>query len=121
MAHKQKDTSKDYIYLFEYLGGQPSNHGIHELATPSRHSTMVAHCLVVSYTTFSPLLIVLTMSGYFLLPTPIVANSFYFQKWSVLCCPDFPLVSYRYQRQSRNTCCTGGKGNKKKRKVEYVY
>ena len=28
--------------------------------------------------------------GYFLLPTPTVANSFYFRKWSVLCCPDFP-------------------------------
>ena len=28
--------------------------------------------------------------GCFLLPTPTVANSFYFRKWSVLCCPDFP-------------------------------
>ena len=31
--------------------------------------------------------------GYFLLPSPTVTNSFHFQKWSALCCPDFPLVS----------------------------
>ena len=31
--------------------------------------------------------------GCFLLPSPAVANCFYFQKWSTLCCPDFPLVS----------------------------
>jgi len=31
--------------------------------------------------------------GNFLLPYPTVANCFYFQKWSALCCPDFPLVS----------------------------
>ena len=30
--------------------------------------------------------------GYFLLPSPTVTNSFHFQKWSALCCPDFPLV-----------------------------
>ncbi len=30
--------------------------------------------------------------GYFLLPYPTVANSFYFRKWSALRCPDFPLV-----------------------------
>lgn len=30
--------------------------------------------------------------GYFLLPSPIVTNSFYFRKWSALCCPDFPLA-----------------------------
>ena len=29
--------------------------------------------------------------GYFLLPTPTVTNCFHFQKWSTLCCPDFPL------------------------------
>ena len=32
-----------------------SNDGIHELAVPSRHSLMITHQLVVSYTTFSPL------------------------------------------------------------------
>ena len=36
-------------------GGQPSDDGIHELAAPSRHSPMITHRLVVSYTTFSPL------------------------------------------------------------------
>lgn len=41
--------------------------------------------------------------GYFLLPSPIVTNSFYFRKWSALCCPDFPLAPQRCQRQSQNT------------------
>ena len=31
--------------------------------------------------------------GRSLLPSPTVANSFHFQKWGVLCCPDFPLAS----------------------------
>ena len=30
--------------------------------------------------------------GCFLLPAPTVTNSFYFRKWSALCCPDFPLA-----------------------------
>jgi len=30
--------------------------------------------------------------GRSLLPAPTVTNSFYFQKWSALCCPDFPLA-----------------------------
>ena len=30
--------------------------------------------------------------GCFLLPTPAVADSFYFRKWGSLCCPDFPLL-----------------------------
>ena len=34
---------------------QPSNDGIHELATSRRHSPTIARRLVVSYTTFSPL------------------------------------------------------------------
>ena len=34
----------------------------------------------------------LNCGGYFLLPYPTVANSFYFRKWSALRCPDFPLV-----------------------------
>ena len=37
-------------------GGPPSHgDGLHELASSSRNSTTVARCLVVSYTTFSPL------------------------------------------------------------------
>ena len=32
------------------------------------------------------------MGGYFLLPYPTVTNSWHFHQWSVLCCPDFPLV-----------------------------
>ena len=30
--------------------------------------------------------------GYFLLPDPAVTNCWHFHQWSVLCCPDFPLV-----------------------------
>ena len=30
--------------------------------------------------------------GHSLLPSPTVTNSFYFRKWSALCCPDFPLA-----------------------------
>ena len=77
-------------------GGQPSDDGIRELAAPSRHSPMITHRLVVSYTTFSPL----PYGGYFLLPSPTVTNSFHFQKWGTLCCPDFPLVPKRHQRQT---------------------
>ena len=69
----------------------PIDDGIHELAAPRRHSPPIARRLVVSYTTFSPLLQTI-WSGRSLLPDPAVANSFYFRKWSVLCCPDFPLV-----------------------------
>ena len=70
--------------------GTPSNDGIHELAAPRWYSPMIAHRLVVSYTTFSPLPHT-RRGGYFLLPTPAVADSFYFRKWGSLCCPDFPL------------------------------
>ena len=39
-------------------------------------------------------LLTLTLAGgYFLLPTPAVTNSFYFRKWDVLYCPDFPPVN----------------------------
>ena len=34
----------------------------------------------------------LSGGGCFLLPSSAVANSFHFQKWSTLCCPDFPLA-----------------------------
>ena len=71
--------------------GTPSNDGLHELAAPRWYSPMIAHRLVVSYTTFSPLPHT-RRGGYFLLPTPAVADSFYFRKWGSLCCPDFPLL-----------------------------
>ena len=38
--------------------------------------------------------------GCFLLPCPAVADSFYFQKWGVLCCPDFPLAPSWRKRQA---------------------
>ena len=38
--------------------------------------------------------------GRSLLPYPAVTNCFYFQKWGVLCCPDFPLAPKRHQRQT---------------------
>ena len=76
-------------------GGQPSDDGIHELAAPSRHSPMITHRLVVSYTSFSPLPCTpKRQSGHSLLPAPTVTNSFHFQKWGTLCCPDFPPVPY---------------------------
>ena len=70
--------------------GTPSDDGIHELAAPRWYSPMITHRLVVSYTTFSPLPHT-RHGGCFLLPTPAVADSFYFRKWGSLCCPDFPL------------------------------
>ena len=80
--------------------GQPSNNGLHELAASRWHSPIVTNRLVVSYTTFSPLLLArnpfkkraASKSGYFLLSFPTVTNSFYIRKWSVLRCPDFPLI-----------------------------
>ena len=53
---------------------------------------MVTHWLVVSYTTFSPLLP--QGGGRSLLPKPAVTDSFYFRKWRALCCPDFPLADF---------------------------
>ena len=38
--------------------------------------------------------------GHSLLPSPTVTNSFHFQKWGTLCCPDFPLVPEWHQRQT---------------------
>lgn len=82
-------------------GGRPSINGIRELAASSRNSRYVTIPLVVSYTTFSPLprrdltrkpVSIPIYGGCFLLSTPTVTNSFYFQKWSILCCPDFPLA-----------------------------
>lgn len=69
----------------------PSICGIHELTAPRWHSLTITRQLVVSYTTFSPLPHT-RRGGYFLLPTPAVADSFYFRKWGSLCCPDFPLL-----------------------------
>lgn len=58
----------------------PSICGIHELTAPRWHSLTITRQLVVSYTTFSPLLSPTVGigggSGYFLLPTPTVTNSF---------------------------------------------
>ena len=57
-----------------FRAGNPKHDdGILELAAPSRHSTLVTKCLVVSYTTFSPLPPkaydkVKMGGGYFLLP-----------------------------------------------------
>ena len=65
------------------------NDGLHELAASSWHSPTITRRLVVSYTTFSPLPPT-GNGGRSLLPKPTVTNSFYFRKWSSLCCPDFP-------------------------------
>ena len=40
------------------------------------------------------------MGGHSLLPYPTVTNSWHFHQWSVLCCPDFPLVPHGHQRQT---------------------
>jgi hypothetical protein len=67
-------------------------------------------------------LLTLTLSGgHSLLPTPAVANSFYFRKWGALCCPDFPPViavqnpmqdnAYEDQRQT-GTLLSACKSNK---------
>ena len=87
----------------EHSGGLPSHvDGLHELAASSGNSPTVTRRLVVSYTTFSPLPHTIAngrnrslalRGGYFLLPSPTVTSCFYFQKWSALRCPDFPLAS----------------------------
>jgi len=41
--------------------------------------------------------------GCFLLPSPTVAGSFHFQKWSALRCPDFPLALLRMPATGRGT------------------
>ena len=47
--------------------------------------------------------------GHSLLPYPTVANCFYFQKWSALCCPDFPPVSSFHSPRGRRGQETSGK------------
>ena len=87
-------------YLTASSGGQPwHGDGIHELAASRRYSSPITRRLVVSYTTFSPL--PRKRGGRFLLPAPIVANSFYFRKWSALCCPDFPLEYFYSSGRAR--------------------
>ena len=75
-----------------------TNDGIHELAASSGHSPPITRRLVVSYTHLLTLTF-LTGGGCFLLPSPAVTDSFHFQKWSTLCCPDFPLAQ-KGQRQT---------------------
>ena len=41
--------------------------------------------------------------GCFLLPAPAVADCWHFHQWSVLCCPDFPLVSFWTPAADRST------------------
>ena len=58
--------------------------------------------------------------GRSLLPLPAVANCFYFQKWSALCCPDFPPASPFWGNASGRagavlSCC---KGTNKRAKSE---
>ena len=92
------------------LGGQPSDDGIRELAASRRNSSTVIRRLVGSYPTFSPL--PLNRSGYFLLPAPAVADCWYFRQWSVLCCPDFPLVPFWTPAADRDTAFIGKGMNK---------
>ena len=61
------------------------------MAQPDDHPPaggLLHHLLTLTLTT--PLKEQDSKSGYFLLPTPTVTNSFYFRKWDALCCPDFP-------------------------------
>ena len=78
----------------------PSICGIHELTAPRWHSLTITRQLVVSYTTFSPL----PLRRLFSSASPAVANSSYFQKWSILCCPDFPLLSLNLQATEPEHC-----------------
>ena len=60
--------------------------------------------------------------GYFLLLHPTVTDSFHFQKWSVLCCPDFPPTPYIDAGGRPEHCIHECKGNvnqaKSKTKVD---
>jgi hypothetical protein len=91
------------------------------LQPPDGTAPAVTRRLVVSYTTFSPLPPstfrgrpprVSDSGGYFLLPTPAVTNSFHFQKWSALCCPDFPLAPPSDASDRPGHCLTTRKINK---------
>lgn len=105
LVHKLPHESSVLPSIAKISGGQPSNDGLRELAASRWHSPMITHRLVVSYTTFSPLpMIILSIGGCFLLPYLVVTNNFYFQKWNALCCPDFPPAPfYGCRRQNRST------------------
>jgi hypothetical protein len=91
------------------------------LQPPDGTAPAVTRRLVVSYTTFSPLPAptlrerlpeVSGTGGYFLLPTLAVTNNFHFQKWSALCCPDFPLAPPSDASDRPGHCLTTRKINK---------
>lgn len=86
------------------LGGQPSDAGIHDLATSKAYSTCIAAGLVGSCPAFSPLPPcsnpeVLQDGGCFLLRYSAVADSYPLGSGMPFCCPDFPL-SRKGQRQT---------------------
>ena len=47
--------------------------------------------------------------GHSLLPTPAVTDSFYFQKWDSLRCPDFPLAPPWMPATEPGQCFRGAK------------
>ncbi len=55
LVYKSPYSSSILPSVANMSSGQPSNDGIRELAASRRHSPMITHRLVVSYTTFSPL------------------------------------------------------------------
>ena len=44
-----------------------------------------------------------SVGGHSLLPAPAVTSCWHFHQWSVLCCPDFPLVPYKTPAADRDT------------------
>ena len=75
-----------------YMNLQPpaARYNCHQLPGGLLH-----HLLTLAQLVCAPYGGMIVSGGYFLLPYPVVANSFYFRKWSALCCPDFPLVFHK--------------------------
>ena len=72
-----------------------------QVAQPDDHpstGSLLHHLLTLTYDKIKS-----SYGGFFLLPYPVVTNSFYFQKWNALCCPDFPPASNWCRRQNRST------------------
>ena len=86
--------------------GTPSNDGIHELAAPRWYSPMIAHRLVVSYATFSPLPHegVAVVFFYRHLPSPTAST---FGSGVPYAARTFLFHTNVWQRQNRDTVSNG--------------